>query len=430
MTSAPSQPALFSRLSLSRPPASPISAFAGGASDTSILSSSASTLLALLPTPALLALRATTPEARAAVARHALGDPYTLVPPASLPGWHACFPAAAAACGDALPPPTPALVGHLRGLSHLHMHGSTDALRQQWRAALPRGVRVHGGVAVSTLAQGDFEYPSGVCADGAGGVLVADSWHSALKRISPAGAVSTVAEGLQGISSVALHPSGDALVVAALAGQLLRVCLATGLVSPFATCHGHCLAVDPRSRDVYVADSNASVVRRICGATGGVSVLAHSAASFQTPAGLAVDAAGCVVVADSANHLIRRIFPATGRVSTIAGSGQRGAADGAAEAASFDHPSGVALDRWGNVYVADQLSCRVRRICAATGRVSTVAGSENASHVDGAGGDATFCCPYGLAVEAETGAILVADTNNHAVRRIVQSEGQQAPVHE
>ena len=86
-----------------------------------------------------------------------------------------------------------------------------------------------------------------------------------------------------------------------------------------------------------------------------------SAASFNNPAGVAVDASGNVYVADTFNHQIRKITPA-GVVSTLAGSTTPGSADGTGSAASFNNPVGVAVDASGNVYVADFDNNVIRKI--------------------------------------------------------------------
>src|SRR4029453_11354279 len=94
-------------------------------------------------------------------------------------------------------------------------------------------------------------------------------------------------------------------------------------------------------------------------------------ATFREPAGVAVDGAGVVYVAERTNHKIRKI--AAGVVSTLAGSGVPGSADGTGTAASFNKPAGIAVDAAGVVYVADYNNYTIRRITAA-GVVTTLAG--------------------------------------------------------
>ncbi|MDP5958062.1 MAG: hypothetical protein QGF82_04865, partial [Candidatus Marinimicrobia bacterium] len=106
-----------------------------------------------------------------------------------------------------------------------------------------------------------------------------------------------------------------------------------------------------------------------------------TASSFNYPSGVAVDGSGNVYVGDWSNHLIRKITSA-GVVTTLAGSGSQGSADGTGTAASFYHPSGVAVDGSGNVYVGDTYNHLVRKITSA-GVVTTLAGSGSQGSADG-----------------------------------------------
>ncbi len=144
-------------------------------------------------------------------------------------------------------------------------------------------------------------------------------------------------------------------------------------------------------------------------------------AQFHDPNGVAVDASGSVYVGDYGNHRVRKIDP-QGNVTTLAGNGTPGDADGTGGAtgtAQLYFPFGVAVDHSGNVLVADAGSSRIRRIDP-QGNVTTVAGNGTLGSKDGMGGRdgvASFAHPYGLAVDP-AGNILVADLNNHRIRRI------------
>lgn len=139
-----------------------------------------------------------------------------------------------------------------------------------------------------------------------------------------------------------------------------------------------------------------------------------SAARFNHPAGLAVDGAGNVYVADQLNNKIRKIT-STGLVSTFAGTGAPGAGNGTRLSATFDHPIDIVLDAFGNLYVADRNNNRIRKI-AADGMVSTLAGSTE-GFADAPGDLAQFDRPTGLAVDA-AGNVYVADESNHRIRKI------------
>lgn len=143
------------------------------------------------------------------------------------------------------------------------------------------------------------------------------------------------------------------------------------------------------------------------------------AASFNSPTGVAVDSAGTVYVADGGNHRIRKVT-SVGLVTTLAGS-TLGFADGQGAAAQFSSPHDVAVDADGNVYVADKNNHRVRRITPG-GLVSTLAGSTS-GFADGQGAAARFNTLHGLCWDAAQSRLLVADTDNHRVRSVNVSTG-------
>ena len=179
---------------------------------------------------------------------------------------------------------------------------------------------------------------------------------------------------------------------------------------------------------VYVADQSNHVIRKIT-ASGVVTTVAGSgnagfaggtgtAAAFRNPSGVAVDGSGNLYVADSDNNCIRKIT--TDRVVTVlAGSGIAGYLDGTGRAASFRYPTGVAVDIGGNVYVADSLNGRIRKITA-EGVVTTLAGSGAYGNIDGTGVSAAFHWPTGVAVDS-LGNVYVADRGNHSIRKITAS---------
>ncbi len=185
---------------------------------------------------------------------------------------------------------------------------------------------------------------------------------------------------------------------------------------------------------LYVADAGDNNRIRRIGSDGAVTTLAGfeegfadgdgTAARFDTPSGLAVDRAGNLYVADTGNHAIRKVTP-LGVVSTLAGTGAAGFHDGAAAQAQFNGPIGVAVDAHGNVYVADTYNARIRRIDA-QGQVSTLAGGERPGDADGAGAQARFDTPTALAVD-EGGIVWVADSRNNTLRRIAPDGAVTTP---
>jgi sugar lactone lactonase YvrE len=180
------------------------------------------------------------------------------------------------------------------------------------------------------------------------------------------------------------------------------------------------------SRDgaLYVADGGDSnsirqithdgLVSTVAGGREGFRDGIGAMAEFNTPSGLAIDAAGSIYVADTGNNAIRRITP-YGRVITIAGGGAPGWQDGSGAEARFAGPMGLALDRRG-LLVADAYNDRIRLVTP-DGRVTTVAGRGSPGLVDGTSPDAAFDTPTGIALSAD-GSLFVADTGNDVVRRI------------
>jgi sugar lactone lactonase YvrE len=257
--------------------------------------------------------------------------------------------------------------------------------------------------------------PLGLAADAKGNVFVADSATSTIRMITPAGVVSTFA-GMPNQPGSADGPPDQA---------------------QFNGPQG--VAVDAMG-DVFVADSGNDTIRMIP-AGGVVSTLAGTvgvagsadgmgtAAQFHGPNGIAVDGMGNIFVADTGNNTIRMVTLA-GNVTTLAGNpdpaGGGGFADGVGAAAKFLVPNDVAVDSAGNIYVADSLNRRVRKVSQTStgtnGVVTTLAGSGALGHADGIGTSATFSHIEGVAVDTSggvlSGTVYVTDQDNFTVRRI------------
>src|SRR6185369_7487566 len=148
-----------------------------------------------------------------------------------------------------------------------------------------------------------------------------------------------------------------------------------------------------------------------------------TAASFYYPYGVATDRFGNVYVADTLNYRIRKISTATGIISTVAGNGNYGSGgdNGPATAAELSAPYGVAVDHDGNIYIADTYNDLIRKVDASNGKIATVAGMSNYSY--GYNGDGIVATaakinnPHGIAVDA-SGNIYFADQYNHRIRKV------------
>ena len=248
-----------------------------------------------------------------------------------------------------------------------------------------------------------FNNPSSVAVDGTGNVYVADTLNHTLRKVTTSGVVTTLA-GSPGTAG-----SADG----------------TGSAARFQGPQG--LAIDAGS-NLYVADTNNHTIRKMVPSTGVVTTVAGLAGNsgsadglgslgrFDYPSGVAIDGAGNLFVADTENHTVRRILP-SGLVSTLAGlAGASGGADGTGSAARFDSPSDLAVDSSGSLYVADTDNFTIRKVDATTGAVSTLAGLAGTSgSADGVGSAVRFFGPAGIAVDSNSN-LYVADTNNHTVR--------------
>jgi len=156
-----------------------------------------------------------------------------------------------------------------------------------------------------------------------------------------------------------------------------------------------------------------------------------SQAMLNVPGAVVADEAGNLYVADTMNHRVRKVEAATGIMTTIAGTGQhRFSGDGGpAVAAALNEPVALAVDRRGHLYIADQSNNRVRRLDLAMGLITTVAGTGEAAYTgDGMlASEAGLAGPSGLALCSD-GALYIADTFNGRIRRVDPETGSISTV--
>lgn len=240
-----------------------------------------------------------------------------------------------------------------------------------------------------------FNRPEGITTDVQGNIYVSDTYNHLIRKITPAGMVTTVTGSFEG--------NDDGLLYLARFRYPLS-------------------AVTDAAGKIYVADMYNHRIRVIAG--GSVTTLAGkesgysdgqgSNARFKFPVGIAIDKAGNLYVADNGNHMVRKVTP-QGDVTSVAG-GVKGYADGTDfDEAKFDHPFGIAVDSAGTIYVTEKGNHCVRRITAQG--VQTLAGNGTPGYVEGEGLAAKLFGPAGIALHP-SGDLFVADTDNHVIRRI------------
>ncbi len=253
--------------------------------------------------------------------------------------------------------------------------------------------------------------PFGLAVDAAGNLYIAVSFNHAVRKVTPAGIITTIA----GTASPGFSGEGGTATSARL-------------YNPAG------IAVDAAG-NLFIADSGNNRVRKV--APGGIitTIAGRETAGyccdggfavygqFTNPNAVALDAAGNLYITDSGNHRIRKITAAAtgfGIISTIAGTGTaRYSGDGGfATSAQLNSPTAVTVDSAGNVYIADSTNERIRKITPA-GIITTVAGDGSTGY-GGDGGQATSAqlrSPSGVAVDAK-GNLYFSDKNNHRIRKV------------
>lgn len=320
------------------------------------------------------------------------------------------------------------------------------------------GLKGTAGAADGTGSAAKFNNVYGIAVDGAGNAYVGDRMNHAIRKITPAGVVTTFAGTLQATGSVdatgndarfnqplgiTIDGSGN-LYVADGSNQVIRKVTSQAVVTTIAGAFGsggaidgtgfdarfnspHGIAVDS-SGNIYTAEYGGQAIRKItpsgvvstfAGAKGisGTADGIGTMARFYQPQGLAFDDSGNLYVADSGNHAVRMITP-EGVVTTYAGAmGVSGSTNGTRTNARFFCPVGIVFDGFGNMYVAERDNRCIRKITS-DGVVSTLAGLPGSSGLsDGYGNNASFSSLHGIAMDP-TGIIYVVETGAHAIRAV------------
>lgn len=257
--------------------------------------------------------------------------------------------------------------------------------------------------------------PADVAVDNAGNLIIADFGNELIRKITASTGILSIAAG----EYYAPHHSGDSMLATA-----------TSLWAPSGV-------VFDKSGNFYYTDMIQNVVRKVNVATGLMTIIAGDSdgksgtfgyngdsiqarkAKLRGPNKVTVDNAGNIYFCDAGNYRVRRVDNATGIITTVAGNGTKGYnADGiSAVSASLTAPNGIAFDKNGNLFIADQY--RIRRVDGKSGLISTVAGTGTAGF-SGDGGAATAAKVdnvVGVALDA-AGNLFFCDVNNNRVRKV------------
>jgi sugar lactone lactonase YvrE len=322
--------------------------------------------------------------------------------------------------------------------------------------------KVNAGAIISTVAgkgtaagySGDggpatsaqLNEPRNVAVDATGNLYIADTGNDRIRKVTAGGTISTVAR-LNFPQRIAIDAAGN-LYVADTNNHLIRKVTADGVISTVAgngtfgfsgdggpatsaqLDNPQGVAMDTVG-NLYIADTRNSRIRKVT-ADGVISTVAGNgtygfsgdggpatSAQLASPDGVAVDAAGNLYIADGLNGRIRKVT-ADGVISTVAGNGTYGFSGdgGPATSAQLRNPTSLSVDAAGNLYIADTGNYRVRKV-SASGVISTVAG-DGALGYGGDGGPATFAqlnFPQGIAIDAAAN-VYIADTRNSRIRKV------------
>jgi uncharacterized protein (TIGR03437 family) len=264
----------------------------------------------------------------------------------------------------------------------------------------------------SAATSAELSDPEGIAVDSSGNLFISDTSNCVIRKVTTSGTISTIA----GNNSTGCGYAGDG--AAATAAQIN---------------HPSGIVVDSKG-NIYFADTSNNIIR-IVTTDGNINTFAGNygagigftgdggpatSARLNNPEGLALDSSGNLYIADGNNNRVRVVSAATGIITTVAGSSTLGSYSGdggLATKAKLNTPKGVTLDSVGNLYIADTYNARIR-VVAPSGIISSVAGNG----ATGAGGDgqlattASLYFPTGVAVDSLSSNIYIVDNQNNVIR--------------
>ncbi|MDO7136326.1 hypothetical protein [Algibacter lectus] len=302
---------------------------------------------------------------------------------------------------------------------------------------------VDGDISIAT-----FNRPTGMATDAAGNIYVTEYGNHTVRKITPAGLVSTLVGGVNGFADgtgtdaklfrptdIIMGVDGFLYVADSSNNRIRKVSLA-GVVTTFAG--GSSGFVDGMGTaakfnkpsglttdadgNIYVADlenqsirkiTTAGVVSTLAGGTEGYNNGTGSSAQFKDPRAIVLSNNNELMVTDQFGRTVRKVTLA-GVVTVFAGNGVSGSSDGVGTSSSFGVPNGITIDNDGNLLVSDRSEHNIRKI-SPNAEVTTIAGTRSSGSDDGVASQATFYNPAGMLVTTD-GTIYIADYDNHRIR--------------
>lgn len=333
-----------------------------------------------------------------------------------------------------------------------------------------QGFAGDGGAATSA----ELYLPSSVAVDASGNIYIADRKNYRIRKVTAGtGVIHTIAgngtngysgNGVAGIGAeitdvygIGSDPNGNLFLADSDSCVVREVSAATGVITTVVGTPNQCgfagdgalgtaaklqapagVAVDS-SDNMYIADTSNFRIRKAALAGNVATAAGNGSRSYAagataleaslSPQSATPDASGNVYIADTGNCVIRLVAAGTGDISTIAGTGPANCGysgdGGAATSTSLNNPTKVILDSSGNIYIADQNNCAVRKVAASTGLITTVAGTPPTCGYSGNSGPATSAAlsnPQGIAFDS-AGDLYIADTANELVRKVSAATG-------
>jgi DNA-binding beta-propeller fold protein YncE len=313
--------------------------------------------------------------------------------------------------------------------------------------------------------------PFGVASDGADNLYIVEFTGQRVRRINSKGILGTIAgigqKGSAGVGgpalkaefnsphSLAVLPNGDVLVADTINNRVCRIDGRTGLLTVIAGTgekgfsgdggpavkarfgNLYCTALDPAGERLYLADLDNRRIRVVNLQTGVVTTVAGNGkkgvpedgaeainAPLVDPRAVAVDAKGNIFILERSGHALRSV-DRQGKIRTIAGTGKPGATGDGSDArlATLNGPKHLCIDRDGNVIVADTENHLIRKVLLAEGKIIRVAGTgkKGSAGVGGPPLEAELNQPHGVYVHPATGILYVADSSNNRVLKIERS---------